>query len=421
MPTLTANATVLLDGATDFQIESEDYEWTSGRFLESIFVWAPDTAATRLVDVSLSGSGWTTAVLRSSGNTATTLRDGATGGNRFIESILLHGNGDNRVTLTTTGANSLSTGAGDDTVVTLRGWINSIRLADGDDSLRVGSGGAETVSTGNGNDTVTAAGEVSFITTGRGEDRITTLANWVGVISAGRGEDSVRIGRGGVDYVSLGRDADIITLTRQADGDALVTIHGGGNTSTAADRDSDTVMMGSFTLGQEVDLASQRTIRSAHGSFVLREIEHVVAGSGNDTLRGDDENNRLSGRAGADVLEGREGADILIGGAGADRFVFSDVEDSTGAAGATDRIIGFSRSEGDRIDLSAIDANTALAGNQAFTFIGATAFSGVAGQLRAQRVGTQTVITADIDGDGVADLGIRLAGAQILGDWAFTL
>jgi hypothetical protein len=33
-------------------------------------------------------------------------------------------------------------------------------------------------------------------------------------------------------------------------------------------------------------------------------------------------------------------------------------------------------------DLATIDANTLVAGNQAFSFIGSAAFSGAAGQLR---------------------------------------
>jgi hypothetical protein len=37
----------------------------------------------------------------------------------------------------------------------------------------------------------------------------------------------------------------------------------------------------------------------------------------------------------------------------------------------------------DRIELDRIDANTLLAGNQAFSWIGSNAFSGSAGELRA--------------------------------------
>jgi serralysin len=55
--------------------------------------------------------------------------------------------------------------------------------------------------------------------------------------------------------------------------------------------------------------------------------------------------------------------------------------------------------EGDWIDLSAIDANTAISGNQAFDFIGSDAFT-AAGQLRL----SNGILYADTNGDKAADL-----------------
>ena len=52
-----------------------------------------------------------------------------------------------------------------------------------------------------------------------------------------------------------------------------------------------------------------------------------------------------------------------------------------------DRITDFSHAQADRIDLSAIDASTGAAGDQAFSFIGAGLYTGVAGQLRFSVVG----------------------------------
>ena len=62
----------------------------------------------------------------------------------------------------------------------------------------------------------------------------------------------------------------------------------------------------------------------------------------------------------------------------------------------------------DRIDLSLIDANSGTSGNDAFSFIGAAAFSGVAGQLRAFGSGSSWTVEADVNGDGVADLAIAV-------------
>ncbi|WP_221939211.1 hypothetical protein, partial [Mycobacterium sp. KBS0706] len=58
-----------------------------------------------------------------------------------------------------------------------------------------------------------------------------------------------------------------------------------------------------------------------------------------------------------------------------------------------------------------IDANTGVAGDQAFTFIGAGLFTGVAGQLRAvNNAPGVTTIAGDINGDGVSDFHIQLTG-----------
>jgi hypothetical protein len=80
-----------------------------------------------------------------------------------------------------------------------------------------------------------------------------------------------------------------------------------------------------------------------------------------------------------------------------------------------DRIGDFSRAEGDRIDLSAIDASTAVAGNQAFSFIGSGLYTGVAGQLRfAVTTPTTTTVAGDLNGDGASDFHIVLAGSIAL-------
>ena len=52
---------------------------------------------------------------------------------------------------------------------------------------------------------------------------------------------------------------------------------------------------------------------------------------------------------------------------------------------ARDVIYDFSSAQADKIDISAIDARTAVSGNQAFTFIGAAEFSKKAGERRYLR------------------------------------
>jgi serralysin len=72
----------------------------------------------------------------------------------------------------------------------------------------------------------------------------------------------------------------------------------------------------------------------------------------------------------------------------------------------------------DRLDFSAIDANTAVSGNQAFTLLALqdAAFTGVRGQLRwvqedgAGTANDRTIVMGDLNGDRVADFHVELTG-----------
>jgi serralysin len=149
-------------------------------------------------------------------------------------------------------------------------------------------------------------------------------------------------------------------------------------------------------------------------------IEHAIAGAGNDSIIGNGAGNILDGGGGADVLGGGIGNDRLLGGDGGDVFVFGGLGDSHDYASRSDGkklvpdMLPDFVSGTDRIDLSAIDANRATEANDAFTYVGAGAFTGVAGQLRAETVGNQVHILGDMDGDGRADLHIIAGGTQIL-------
>ena len=67
------------------------------------------------------------------------------------------------------------------------------------------------------------------------------------------------------------------------------------------------------------------------------------------------------------------------------------------------------------------DADTGAAGDQAFSFIGGGAFTHHAGELQARAVGANTVISGDVDGNGVADFQIRLNGSVALQATDFVL
>lgn len=128
---------------------------------------------------------------------------------------------------------------------------------------------------------------------------------------------------------------------------------------------------------------------------------------GNDTLLGNGGNDALVGGAGNDKITGGAGQDFLYGEAGADTFIYKSTKDSTVAASGRDTIWDFSRAQKDKIDLSAIDASTKSAGNQAFSFIGTKAFSGKAGELRYDKQASDTYVYADVNGDKKADFAIH--------------
>lgn len=129
----------------------------------------------------------------------------------------------------------------------------------------------------------------------------------------------------------------------------------------------------------------------------------LSAGLGADTLNGGGGNDILDGGAGNDLIEGGKGGDRLSGGAGRDTFLFRATADSS--AVVRDTITDFAR--GDRIDLSWIDANSKLAGSQAFAFLDSATPASKAGALYyTEKTG---LLRGDLDGDNRADLTIQVA------------
>jgi subtilisin-like proprotein convertase family protein len=117
----------------------------------------------------------------------------------------------------------------------------------------------------------------------------------------------------------------------------------------------------------------------------------------------------LKGSVEADTLTGGKGADKLYGEAGDDRFIFAALADSTVAKVGQDTIFDFQH--GDRFDLHLLDASTKKGGNQAFTFLGTKAFDGKAGEVRYDKLKSDTYVYADVNGDKKADFAFHLDSA----------
>lgn len=256
----------------------------------------------------------------------------------------------------------VSAGNGDDEVLGGRGW-DSILGGNGADLLR-GGAADDTLVGGAGNDTLDGEAGIDRLAGGTGNDLIRAGAGDVVVEGANQGIDTV-VGVGGTAR-TLGANQEVLIL------EATTLLTGTGNA------------LANVIIGN----ASANTLSG---------------------LAGDD---RLEGLDGADLLVGGAGSDTLDGGAGADRFRFVALADSTVAA--PDLILGFradATSLSDRIDLRTLDADPVATGDQAFVFIGAAAFNGTRGALRFDAVagGGEFLVSGDVDGDGAADVAIRVA------------
>ena len=133
--------------------------------------------------------------------------------------------------------------------------------------------------------------------------------------------------------------------------------------------------------------------------------------AGNDYIYGQEDNDYLYGVGGNDTLIGGTGKDTLIGGTGNDVFQFDSVSDSQ--PGLSRDIIkdfvGNGIFTGDLIDLSRIDANTNITGDQAFTYIGSGAFT-APGQIRY----SGDILQGNTDSNLAANFEIQLEGSPLL-------
>ncbi|MBV9528412.1 calcium-binding protein [Sphingomonas sp.] len=252
-----------------------------------------------------------------------------------------------------------------------------------------------------GNDTLHATTNADWTVSGlAGNDTIVTL-----------GGNDVIVGGAGNDVISAGAGDDVLRI--QGTGQGFDKIDGGLGTDQVQALANGTVIGLASIAGVEAITANGFTGVTISGSGSADSLDFSgVTLTGINSINGGAGNDIIHGSAGDDVIAGGSGADTLYGGGGNDRFVVNSTGVSTTAA--PDRIVDFTSGE-DRIDVSGIDAISSTGGNQAFAFIGETAFSHVAGQLRVDTSDpARTVVQGDVNGDGVADFAVTLDGTHHL-------
>ncbi len=215
-------------------------------------------------------------------------------------------------------------------------------------------------------------------------------------VLTGNSGNNVIDGGGGIDTMAGGAGDDIYYVDHVRD----QVIERGGE---GYDLVYSTV---SFNLnGQSIEAA---TLLGARNANLTGNAGHNVltGNSGANIIIGGGGVDTIDGGAGNDVLNGGARRDYLTGGAGSDRFVYTNVSDSSYAD--YDRIMDLS--DEDIIDLSGIDADINTEGDQAFALV--DSFTGQAGQITlTYNAGAGfTVLAADVNGDGLADMRIVLYG-----------
>lgn len=315
-----------------------------------------------------------------------------------IAAINATGNALANVLAGNTRANELNGGAGADTMA--GGAGNDTYLVDnaGDRVTETGTGGTDTVKAG-----------IAY-TLGNFVENL-TLTGTAAIRGTGNTLDNTLTGNAGANVLDGKAGAD--TMAGGAGNDTYLV-------DDAGDRITETATGGVDTVKADVDHALAASVE-----HLMLTGTAALDGTGNtlaNKLTGNAGVNVLDGMAGSDILNGGggndrlvggAGKDVLTGGAGADRFVFANAAHSSGTV--FDSIRDFVRGT-DKIDLSALDGNARLTGQQDFTFIGTSAFgTNATGQLRFEVSGGKLMLLGSTDADAAAEFAVEVVGLATLG------
>jgi Ca2+-binding RTX toxin-like protein len=331
-----------------------------------------------------------------------------------------------RVNLSLTGAQNTG-GAGIDQLVGMENltgtnFSGDVLTGNGGSNVLAGLAGNDTLNGGAGNDTLNGGAGDDRLDGGDGSDTASYITATAGV--------AVNLSDMTEGQAQNTRGAGIDTLLNIEN--LIGSNYNDGLSASFPLTDNGTLNGGAGDDSLSTDHGGNLTLNGDAGddSLFAQESVNITlnGGDGNDRLEANDEHgSTLNGENGNDVLvmlsAGSTGS-TLNGGAGADTLSlyfgsftcdYNAVSDSPAGAGR-DTIDEFA-GQGDDvefasiIDLTTIDANVLLSGNQAFTWIGGAAFT-AAGQLRYNT--TTGILQGSTDGDTATEFEIQLVGAPAI-------
>ncbi|MDB5638306.1 MAG: hypothetical protein JWP51_3214 [Bradyrhizobium sp.] len=282
--------------------------------------------------------------------------------------------------------------AGDDVMIGGAGE-NVLSGLDGDD-LILGNDVADTLKAGAGDDLVKAGAGDDVVFGNEGNDDVFGGAGR-DLLTGDAGDDRL-FGDAGDDAIEGGTGND--TVYGGAGNDRVIATVGDGDDTYFGDTEEDTLDYSAIAANITADLGNGI---GQHGSV-------SSAQSGTDKVFGFED---FIGGSGDDTIVASSVANVMDGGGGNDTFVFGSAGDADG-----DTIKGFQ--PGDKIDLSAIDANTGASGAQSFVLFAGNVFTSAGQVIVTQEVKDgmeHTFVSGNTNSDTVADFKIDLgAGNQTL-------
>jgi Ca2+-binding RTX toxin-like protein len=228
--------------------------------------------------------------------------------------------------------------AGTDAVVRVGGVAEDIICnvenlfgGSGADTL-IGDDSANSLSGGDGADILQGGDGADVLDGGAGADLADYRDKTSSVVVTLGGTSSVAVSVGGVTEDTI-RNIEKIFGGSAADtlvgGDGVANTFRGGGGADLIDGGAgvDIADYQEKTAAVVVTLAGPTDATVTVGGVaedIIRNIESILGGSGDDILTGDASVNTLSGNSGRDLLTGGGGADILDGGAGVDTASYRD-------------------------------------------------------------------------------------------------